>query len=315
MVRGVRLGLPESDQPVLCCPGEPPVLRMWKEKDDSLDSFLPNKATARMVETTSYALLTSLQYGSVSYCNPIVSWLSDEQRYGGGFYSTQDTVIALEALTEYTLLAKRSSLDMVINAAYRRQGDLQRFELTQAKPLAKPVEVTKADDVTVSTGSSQGVSVVNLASGVDQLIADYAVEDGRVVIQLEYIPADQYLCVGFRVQELFKTGMASPALFKVFEFHAPGLDRVRKETVVTFIKKATCSDVNLQEGKHYLIMGKEGMLSVENMQFKYTYPLDPLSWIEFWPSEEDCNSQACSNFLKIMQTFSEDFLIFGCTDI
>lgn len=458
--------------------GEPPVLRMWKEKDDSLDSFLPNKATARMVETTSYALLTSLQYGSVSYCNPIVSWLSDEQRYGGGFYSTQDTVIALEALTEYTLLAKRSSLDMVINAAYRRQGDLQRFELTQAKPLAKPVEVTKADDVTVSTGSSQGVSVVNLrtvyyktsdpdgscvfdlkiqvlqddralssgptrrieacaryvpgenealsesdlsvmeiylltgmepvqedlatlASGVDQLIADYAVEDGRVVIQLEYIPADQYLCVGFRVQELFKTGMASPALFKVFEFHAPdrqcsklytieeeklvklcqgkecqcmevqcghtqphlsltstadnrrevackadieyaykvkilssseeghfisytaemedifkkGLDRVRKETVVTFIKKATCSDVNLQEGKHYLIMGKEGMLSVENMQFKYTYPLDPLSWIEFWPSEEDCNSQACSNFLKIMQTFSEDFLIFGCTDI
>ncbi|MGH0153906.1 UNVERIFIED_CONTAM: hypothetical protein FKN15_061885 [Acipenser sinensis] len=511
--------------------GEPPVLRMWKEKDDSLDSFLPNKATARMVETTSYALLTSLQYGSVSYCNPIVSWLSDEQRYGGGFYSTQDTVIALEALTEYTLLAKRSSLDMVINAAYRRQGDLQRFELTQAKPLAKPVEVTKADDVTVSTGSSQGVSVVNLrtvyyktsdpdgscvfdlkiqvlqddralssgptrrieacaryvpgenealsesdlsvmeiylltgmepvqedlatlASGVDQLIADYAIEDGRVVIQLEYIPADQYLCVGFRVQELFKTGMASPALFKVFEFHAPdrqcsklytieeeklvklcqgkecqcmeglsrsrgalltplyprvanlpvllrvlvitrlaalsvslclvdpprlsppcsplqcghtqphlsltstaddrrevackadieyaykvkilssseeghfisytaemedifkkGLDRVRKETVVTFIKKATCSDVNLQEGKHYLIMGKEGMLSVENMQFKYTYPLDPLSWIEFWPSEEDCNSQACSNFLKIMQTFSEDFLIFGCTDI
>lgn len=89
MVRGVRLGLHESDQPVLCCPGEPPVLRMWKEKDDSLDSFLPNKATARMVETTSYALLTSLQYGSVSYCNPIVSWLSDEQQYGGGFYSTQ----------------------------------------------------------------------------------------------------------------------------------------------------------------------------------------------------------------------------------
>ncbi|XP_058842784.1 complement C5-like isoform X3 [Acipenser ruthenus] len=458
--------------------GEPPVLRMWKEKDDSLDSFLPNKATARMVETTSYALLTSLQYGSVSYCNPIVSWLSDEQKYGGGFYSTQDTVIALEALTEYTLLAKCSSLDMVINAAYRKQGDLQRFELTQAKPLAKPVEVTKADDVIVSTGSSQGVSVVNLrtvyyktsdpddscvfdlkiqvlqddralrsgptrrieacakyvpgenealsesdlsvmeiylltgmepvqedlatlASGVDQLIADYAIEDGRVVIQLEYIPADQYLCVGFRVQELFKTGMASPALFKVFEFHAPdrqcsklytieeeklvklcqgkecqcmevqcghtqphlsltstannrrevackadieyaykvkilssseeghfisykaemedifkkGLDRVRKETVVTFIKKATCSDVNLQEGKYYLIMGKEGMLSVENMRFKYTYPLDPLSWIEFWPSEEDCDSQACSNFLKIMQTFSEDFLIFGCTDI
>jgi len=42
-----------------------------------------------MVETTAYALLTALLRGDKNYANPIIKWLSEEQRYGGGFYSTQ----------------------------------------------------------------------------------------------------------------------------------------------------------------------------------------------------------------------------------
>lgn len=42
-----------------------------------------------MVETTAYALLTSLNLKDINYVNPIIKWLSEEQRYGGGFYSTQ----------------------------------------------------------------------------------------------------------------------------------------------------------------------------------------------------------------------------------
>lgn len=42
-----------------------------------------------MVETTAYALLTCLNLKETHYVNPIIKWLSEEQRYGGGFYSTQ----------------------------------------------------------------------------------------------------------------------------------------------------------------------------------------------------------------------------------
>lgn len=48
-----------------------------------------------MVETTAYALLTFLSLKDINYVNPIIKWLSEEQRYGGGFYSTQVTFLYL----------------------------------------------------------------------------------------------------------------------------------------------------------------------------------------------------------------------------
>lgn len=48
-----------------------------------------------MVETTAYALLTFLNLKEINYVNPIIKWLSEEQRYGGGFYSTQVMFLCL----------------------------------------------------------------------------------------------------------------------------------------------------------------------------------------------------------------------------
>lgn len=41
------------------------------------------------VETTDYMLLTTLFRGDILYAKPIIQWLTDDQRYGGGFHSTQ----------------------------------------------------------------------------------------------------------------------------------------------------------------------------------------------------------------------------------
>ncbi|KAG2470047.1 CO5 protein, partial [Polypterus senegalus] len=142
--------------------GNPTIQRYWRDLETNSDTIQPNKGTARMVEMTSHALLTTLLYGDMHYANPIMNWLTEQQRYGGGFYSTQDTIVALEALTEYALLAKRSTLDMIVTALYRKEGKMQEFDLSQEKSLAKPVEVTKNDDLVITTGNSRGVSVVNI---------------------------------------------------------------------------------------------------------------------------------------------------------
>lgn len=71
--------------------GDPPIYRFWRDTLQRPDSSAPNSGTAGMVETTAYALLTSLNLKETSYVNPIIKWLSEEQRYGGGFYSTQVT--------------------------------------------------------------------------------------------------------------------------------------------------------------------------------------------------------------------------------
>ncbi|NWS10207.1 CO5 protein, partial [Pachyramphus minor] len=278
--------------------GNPPIHRFWKETFKTQDQHIPSPVTAQMVETTAYALLTALLRGDESYAKPIIRWLSEEQRHGGGFYSTQDTINALEALTEYSLLVKRLNLDMDVKVSYKNNGPLNIFKLTDDHFLGRAMAAPLHDDIYVSTGSSTGIATVNvrtvyntigtseescnfdlkivpktddgrirregeplgrleacakyrpsarepqsgsahtvmdiglvsgveanpedLSTAIDQLIADYEIKDGHVVLQIDSVPAGKFLCVGFRISELFRVGMLNPATFTVYEYHAPG---------------------------------------------------------------------------------------------
>uniref|UniRef100_A0A671UCF0 Alpha-2-macroglobulin bait region domain-containing protein n=1 Tax=Sparus aurata TaxID=8175 RepID=A0A671UCF0_SPAAU len=60
------------------------------------------------VEISSYVLLAKLSASptaeDLGYATPIVRWLTGQQNYYGGFSSTQDTVVALQALALYATL-------------------------------------------------------------------------------------------------------------------------------------------------------------------------------------------------------------------
>uniref|UniRef100_A0A8C3UYT4 Complement C5 n=1 Tax=Catharus ustulatus TaxID=91951 RepID=A0A8C3UYT4_CATUS len=388
--------------------GDPPIYRFWKDAFKTQDQPTPSSVTAQMVETTAYALLTTLLRGDENYAKPIIKWLSEEQRHGGGFYSTQDTINALEALTEYSLLVKRLNLDMDVRVSYKNGGALKVFKLTEDNFVGRTMTAPLEDDLYVSTGSSTGIATVNvsiwnelilalmspryrpsareprsgsahavmdiglvsgveanpedlstLASGVDQLIADYEIKDGHVLLQIDSVPAHQFLCVEFRISELFQVGMLNPATFTVYEYHAPGvcssssqpclpfscawchsavyrvniLSRseegffvkysanlldlykrgqafAQKNNEITFVKKKTCTDVELSPGEQYLIMGKEALKISIGYSFRFQYPLDSSTWIEWWPSNRACTS--CQEFLNTMDDFAEDLLISGC---
>ncbi|KAM3845952.1 complement C4-B-like [Vipera latastei] len=57
--------------------------------------------SAISVEATSYALLYFLKQNDSATASKIAKWLTEQRNYGGGFRSTQDTVVALEALSAY----------------------------------------------------------------------------------------------------------------------------------------------------------------------------------------------------------------------
>ncbi|NXT00629.1 CO4 protein, partial [Jacana jacana] len=62
-----------------------------------------NGNDAVSVETTAYALLQTLLLKDMEYARPIATWLTEIRNYGGGYCSTQDTVVALEALSAYSI--------------------------------------------------------------------------------------------------------------------------------------------------------------------------------------------------------------------
>lgn len=140
----------------------PPVYRYWKDTLNKFDPATPSVDTAMMVETTAYALLAILKSGDYDYAKPVARWLKEQQRYGGGFFSTQDTVIALEALTEVGILEKKLNLNMDVTVSYRRAGQFKSYRLTERNPFAKPVEVPILEDLIIDTRSTYGIATGNV---------------------------------------------------------------------------------------------------------------------------------------------------------
>ncbi|XP_062848634.1 complement C4-B [Trichomycterus rosablanca] len=70
---------------------------------DEKKSYLVPSAVALTVETTAYALLTAIAQEDFEEAKMAACFLSSQENYDGGFKSTQDTIMALEALSEYML--------------------------------------------------------------------------------------------------------------------------------------------------------------------------------------------------------------------
>uniref|UniRef100_A0A4W5LFM7 Complement C5 n=1 Tax=Hucho hucho TaxID=62062 RepID=A0A4W5LFM7_9TELE len=417
--------------------GNPVEYRYWHEKDASLNPLKPDKASAQTVETTSYVLLTGLIKAKHNYALPIINWLTQDQRYGGGFHSTQDTILTLEALTEYSKVVKYSKLDLLIEASYiKTREQLGKIVLTQKKPVGKPIKVRaylhphtlcdpkcthclqkdhfcsvrpsfpwvflyKPPPNEVFTESSHTVMEIQLPTGVqpfqedlnmfrdglESVISDYKISGDKVVLQLDSVPFEQFVCVGFRIKELFRVGMVSASLFKIYEYNDQGtlcqcsklyslpietkllrlcvgeqchcmagnitaeerrqatcrdnikyafkvkiksiveegdfityvanvedpfkrgLDNVNINTEVEFVKKASCSSVDMKIGGQYLIMGADSLTLT--VCFRYRYPLDSQATVEMWPTECE-ESPACTKYVDILNDYAERVLFEGC---
>ncbi|XP_059162966.1 CD109 antigen-like [Physella acuta] len=61
----------------------------------------PNPAKAVDIEMTAYVLLTYTKRGDLVAGKSIMQWITKQRNANGGFISTQDTVVALNALSEY----------------------------------------------------------------------------------------------------------------------------------------------------------------------------------------------------------------------
>ncbi|XP_037532277.1 complement C4-B-like [Nematolebias whitei] len=118
----------------VCLPQEADRLPAWRKlqsraiKDENHCYFWtdnPNSANqdvadAITIETTAYALLTAVEFANYEWADQIACWLTSQENYFGGYRSTQDTVMALEALSEYEL--KRPRPDGNIKAEFTVPG-------------------------------------------------------------------------------------------------------------------------------------------------------------------------------------------------
>ncbi|NWW53848.1 A2ML1 protein, partial [Pedionomus torquatus] len=113
----------------------------WGRKGKALPSSQPSWADAAPaeVEMTAYVLLAYLSQPQVSSddlgtASKIVRWLSRQQNPYGGFASTQDTVVALQALAKYATLTYSGNGDYTVTVT-SPAGTAQDFLLPNSNRL------------------------------------------------------------------------------------------------------------------------------------------------------------------------------------
>ncbi|XP_074526548.1 complement C5 [Halichoeres trimaculatus] len=275
--------------------GNPVEYRYWQESGVTTGWLKPDESSSLTVETTAYVLLTMLLKGRLQYANPIVAWLTKDQHYGGAAFSSQELAVTIEAVSEYNRLIPRAVLNQHIVIRFPRTGERREVRLTQDHPVATPIQVTKNDVITVSTGYGKGVSNVKmktvyyetssasegcnfdltielvrpgssssprtnsphlvacakyrpppnevitestltvmriqLPTGIDAYLEDlrqfrdgdepmishYELQGNTVVIQLDSVPSDIFMCVGFRIRIGFNVRGVTDSVFTVNE--------------------------------------------------------------------------------------------------
>uniref|UniRef100_A0A8C8STP1 Uncharacterized protein n=1 Tax=Pelusios castaneus TaxID=367368 RepID=A0A8C8STP1_9SAUR len=113
------------------------------------------------IESTSYALLALLKQKKLEPTGPIVQWLTEQRYYGGGYGSTQATIMVFQALAQYQMDVSESQdvvLDVSINLPGRSRSVLWRINKANA--------MTKlTDGFTISAkGHGKGTLSVRMAS-------------------------------------------------------------------------------------------------------------------------------------------------------
>nr|XP_042702283.1 LOW QUALITY PROTEIN: alpha-2-macroglobulin-like protein 1 [Chrysemys picta bellii] len=111
----------------------------WQRKVKALPSPYGNQAPSAEVEMTAYVLLAYLSLPNVSAADmataaQIVRWLSKQQNPYGGFASTQDTVVALQALAKYAALTYSTSGAVSVMVS-SQAGARQQFHVENANRL------------------------------------------------------------------------------------------------------------------------------------------------------------------------------------
>ncbi|XP_037262863.1 complement C3 [Falco rusticolus] len=127
--------------------------RSWEERN----------ARTYNIEGTSYALLALLQMEKPELTGPVARWLAQQNYFGGGYGSTQATILVFQALAQYQVDSPRQlelNLDVSVLLPRRASAITYRIENRNAL-VARSAETKFNEDFTVKAeGTGKGTMTV-----------------------------------------------------------------------------------------------------------------------------------------------------------
>lgn len=224
-------------------------------RDLGNESMLPDMLPNLDIEATGYGALALIEAGDRINAAQAAKWLAGRRNSQGGFGTTQDTVVALQALIEYAGMgAKDANLTVTVKAGALNETlkiTPQNFDVTQVLEVPAGVEV-ELKAVGKGEAVVQGVRRYNLpaaeeAKSVFDIKVDYDTQEVQVNDRI-----DVDVSVTFDPPEPLKAGMT------VLDVSVPTGFAAVEETLERLLAQPNI--------KRYETAGRKVILYIEDME-------------------------------------------------
>ena len=211
------------------------------------------------VETTAYATLALLQMGDHLNASRATRWLVGQRNPHGGFGSTQDTVVGLQALIESAQL-DRTDVDAGIVLSSGEWSHVVNVDGTNAD-IVQRVEIPGGEGLRLeSTGKGEVIAQVvhryNMPEVDVQEVERFQIE---VDYSAEHVAVDDLIDITSRVSFSTSPGESADAGMIVLDVAVPtGFEPVR-ETVATLVE-------SVPRVKRFEVAGRKVILYIEDLE-------------------------------------------------
>ncbi|XP_036406063.1 CD109 antigen [Megalops cyprinoides] len=107
----------------------------WRSSNARLtDSWQPRSAD---IEMAAYVLLSMFKQAKVEDGLPLMKWLSQQRNHLGGYGSTQDTIIALQALSWYAAFSGSGAIDLSVDVVIPPSSTVASFQIDSTNYLLR----------------------------------------------------------------------------------------------------------------------------------------------------------------------------------
>ncbi|XP_067143639.1 cobra venom factor-like [Centruroides vittatus] len=132
--------------------------------DEELNQrYWAKSSESESIEISAYGLLTQLQLENMSTSLSIVNWMNKQRLDGGYFPSSQATLSALQALSQYAIKSKFRDISLTCDVSTSHdEGSVRTIHINNEKALIlQQMELDKLDETLYLNVSGKGVGLLS----------------------------------------------------------------------------------------------------------------------------------------------------------
>ncbi|KAK1886348.1 Complement C3 [Dissostichus eleginoides] len=138
---------------------------LYKFASPELNHWPTPKGRVYTLEATAYALLALVKTQAFEDARPVVRWFNKQQKVGGGYGSTQATMMVYQAISEYWSSAKEPEYDLNVDILLPGRAKPERYNFNRDNHYA--TRTSKINDINQNvkvTAKGSGEATVTMVS-------------------------------------------------------------------------------------------------------------------------------------------------------